>query len=513
MTPVKLVVIEKVANSSRSPFGRQFLADSYCFDNFSKMDDANNNWTFPCTLDYTYNPSEAHNSTTWAYTTINSNEASLAIAGASDTNLARQWYFDKDLLHSYKYLADTRMNSSRDFRANTIAIKTQCAPMTSRCFPAAYTDDPDSGNYRYLANYTFKCSRGYRGEITSNGASRATGLRTNSSVAAGIAFAPDSSLSQMIGDDVSKKEFAAFQNPLYFGAWSIGWRVMPDNDIDSDYFTDPWDSDPDILYDYNYFYAWMLNCSAEIYYSDYDWINDTIAAFWPVLAPAGIGGPISYPFASGLPISQLCIEAAASQVQKAADSIQLANMWANLFSACAIEMMAGAIDPIPTRWEQTRNNNHGATRVPIVPLFALLGFKFLYCVAVFGLALAAYHYANPAESQSVKERLTVQGLAANYFCDGPSHQQVAVKGIEQLFQVTPATTEGDAEAALAASTEPKIGLVQTEMGGWQFVKMAASKVYDTVSPIAQTQLMSEASAGVFGSDGTEAANWISLVRK
>lgn len=150
--------------------------------------------------------------------------------------------------------------------------------------------------------------------------------------------------------------------------------------------------------------------------------------------------------------------------------------------------------------------------MPIVPLFVLLGLKFLYCFVVLCLAVAASHYANPTETQSVKERLTVKGLAATYFCDSPSHQQVAVKDVEQLFQPSnKAPPTDDAEAAVPA--ESKIGMVQTDMGGWQFVEMAASKVYDTVSPIVEKQLMSDASVGTFGADGMEAANWISLVKK
>jgi hypothetical protein len=315
----------------------------------------------------------------------------------------------------------------------------------------------------------------------------------------------------MIGNNASLPEFAAFTNPLYFGAWSVGWKIMPESDIDGPKWgADPWDWDPEIYYDDANYYAWMLNCSMEVYYAQYDWINGTVERFWTELAEPDSGGAVSYPFTSGLPIAQLCTAPAASRVQKTNDSVTLANWWADYFSTCAIDLMAGTLDPVPTDWEQTRNNNFGATRVPIVPLFVLLGFKLLYCLAVLCLAVAAYHYTNPVETQSVKERLTAKGLAATYFCDSPSHQQIAVKDVEQLFQ--PATAKAVRDPEAVAPAEPKIAMVQTEMGGWQFVKLAATKVYDTVSPIVEKQLMGDASAGDFGSNGTDAANWISLVK-
>ncbi|KAI1615156.1 hypothetical protein EDD37DRAFT_649843 [Exophiala viscosa] len=155
--------------------------------------------------------------------------------------------------------------------------------------------------------------------------------------------------------------------------------------------------------------------------------------------------------------------------------------------------------------EQTRNNTYGATRVPIVPLFVLLGIKFLYCMAVFGLAIAAYQFTNPSESQSVKERLSVKGLAATCFAEANTHQQVAVQNVEQLFQQPKAQ---DAEAA--PTPEVKVGMVMTELGGWAFVKLAAGKVLQTVAPIVQADVMAVAKGGQFGSDGQSAAGWISL---
>ena len=223
----------------------------------------------------------------------------------------------------------------------------------------------------------------------------------------------------------------------------------------------------------------------DIYYATYDRINGTIHNSWTTLAEPEFGGMISYPFISGLPIAQLCMDYAASRVDKANNSVMVANLWAEYFSTCAITVMAGTLDPLPTAKEQFQNNSFIATRVSIVPLFVLLGFKFFYCLAVLCLAVAGYHYTDPAESQSVKERLTIKGLTATYFCDGPSHRQAAVKKVEQLFQppVLVAKSVGDPEAIVLA--ERKIGMLQTEMGGWQYVKIVESKDNGALPPMVE----------------------------
>jgi hypothetical protein len=458
--------------------------------------------------DYYYYQKDENNTLRWTYSISGINEATLAVNGLSATNEVSSWHFYNDSTHYHKYLTDKRADFTKDFKASTIGVKTQCTPMTQRCFPNVqgfYLGD----------NYTFHCGEQFTGELTSNGASLATGLRTTSLVSTGIGFSPDPRLSRMVGNSENSSEFAAYTNPLYFGAWNIGSKSLPAEDIDTGSITyDDWDQDDNFFYDENNYYAWMLNCSSTSYYVDYTWINGTVHDFWLTTAEPLMGGIQSYPFVSGLPIARLCTEFAASRVTKANDSITVANWYAEYFSICAVQLMAGVLDPTVTHFEQTRNNNFVATRVPIVPLFVLLGFKLLYCLAVLGLAIAAYHYTNPAESQSVKERLTVKGLAATYFTDSPSDQQVAVKNIEQLFQPPqPSSPEAAKDAEAAPPPEPKLAMVQTEMGGWQFVKVAAGKVYNTVAPIVERQLLGDATAGNFGSDGREAAQWISLVRK
>lgn len=475
----------------------------------------------PCNLDYTaYQISVDNDTYREAFSLYNANEATLTMIGSAKTRNTVGYAYaeDDDYTNAYTFLADQMIysyNYTTDFRARTYALRTQCAPMTARCFPASDAYSPTQ-NYFYSSdfglgsvgeNYTFQCTPGFSGNVTSNGASLATNYRAESTAAAvGIGFSPDANLSRMVGNNESDPEIASYANPLHFGTWSLGWGKVPDEVTKA-----AWRNDSNIYVDAYGSYVWMLNCDTTIYDFTYDFINGTIMDNFTatVVKDQEIGGVVSYPFVAGLPIAQTCIEYASAEILDSANSTQLAEWWADQFSYCAVVMMAATFNKSAAILEQTRDNSYGATRVPIVPLYVLLGLKFLYCLAVLGLAIAAYQFTNPSESQSVKERLTVKGLAATCFCDANTHQQVAVQNVEQLFQ-SPKEAP-DAEAA--TPPELKVGMVMTELGGWQFVKMAAGKVFNVVSPIVQADAMAVAKGGQFGADGVTAADWISMVKK
>jgi hypothetical protein len=258
----------------------------------------------------------------------------------------------------------------------------------------------------------------------------------------------------------------------------------------------------------------MLNCNSTLYDFSYSFVNGTISSWNASQSSNDTGGLLSLPFVSGLPAASLCLGQASTSISTAADSDELAFQWAQIFSRCAIGLLAGSTESKNNTIEQTRNNSNSATRVPMVPLFFLLGLKLLYCLAVLLLAIAAWHYTSPQEAQSVKERLTVQGLAAAYFAEGASHQQVAVKNVEQLFQsAAPAELDRDAEAARGGIAEEKVAIQPTELGGWQFVKLAAGKVWSQVEPIIESEVLSQANAGDLGTTGKDAAQWVGLVKK
>jgi hypothetical protein len=121
--------------------------------------------------------------------------------------------------------------------------------------------------------YEYSCGSGFTGSLLLNGATSAANysLSTHKGGAmAGISFSPDAQLNNKIDD----LQLASFQNPLYFGAWSVGWQVFPENDTGS---SGPWDNDAQIFYDDYSNYIWMLNCSNTLYEFNYTLVNGSVA--------------------------------------------------------------------------------------------------------------------------------------------------------------------------------------------------------------------------------------------
>jgi hypothetical protein len=419
-------------------------------------------------------------------------------------------YYDSTSSRWYYYMADKNVSYdlyARDYRTTTLAVSTQCTPITASCLKLP---DPIN-NPGFLAyQYDFQCPGGLNGSLLSNGATSAANYSTTVSaggVMAGISFSPDARLSTRIADS----DFASFQNPLHFGTWSVGWQIAPANDTAA---TLPWDWDPEIFYDWDWNYAWMLKCESALYNVEYTWVNGSITEWNTTLSPADSGGMLSLPFVSGLPLGSLALSLAATRITNAPNSSVLAHLWGEEFSRNAIGLLAGSMRLLPNSIEQDRNNSQPATRVPMIPLFLLLGVKLLYCLAIFVLAVAAYYYTDPQETQSVKERLTVKGLAAAYFAEGGSHQQMAVKNVEELFQASASGGgKGDAETVQSDGAVDKVAIKPTEQGGWQFVKVAAGTVWTHVEPIVMGEVIAAANTGAFGASGQDAAKWVGLVRK
>lgn len=125
-----------------------------------------------------------------------------------------------------------------------------------------------------------------------------------------------------------------------------------------------------------------------------------------------MGGVIFAPFTMGIRTAELALALTSTMAGFSVNSKQLAIKWSEFLSQYAVAIIAGATEMAPNFFEQVRNDALIVTRVPRMPLYFLLGLKFLYSLATIPLALAAMRYTNPAEMQSVKERLTVNDLVS-----------------------------------------------------------------------------------------------------
>ena len=84
--------------------------------------------------------------------------------------------------------------------------------------------------------------------------------------------------------------------------------------------------------------------------------------------------------------------------------------------------------------------------------------KFLYILGVVLLAVAAICFAHPPETQEVKARLRIKGLAAAYI-EPKAQKNQAVSSLEGMFS----------EHNPKSEKETKVGIVKTEQGGWKYV--------------------------------------------
>lgn len=477
-------ITQLVTESSPSYFGRS-INETTCPPSV-----ANVTTGLPCNIEHIGTGSDTH------YDLAGATESCMTVNQVSDLNVVRSYTSDGQTY--YYFLTAAAADLTRDFRTNTLALSTQCQPMTQKCFPGA---QQNPHNFTVPNPPIFTCTPGFSADVRWNGALPVSNREEFLTPAVGIGFSPDAQLSRMIGVNGSEIVYASYQNPLYFGAWAIGYpSASPDEPLSLL-------SDPEVLADQFKDYVWLLNCSTTIYDVTYSWVNGTVYNFTTTIAAPWKGALVSAPLTMGIHMAQLALGLTSTMAGFQTDADQLSMMWAQLFSSYNVAVMAGAMQETENHLEQLRNNTVAVTRVPLVPLYVLIGFKCLYAVAALVLAGAAVCFTNVAETQSIKERLSVKGLATAYFADGPSQQAVAVKNVEDLFQ--------EPNKSDPAQEPKKVAMVPTEAGGWQFVTMIANRVYAQVAPQIESvyvkPLLSEAQAGKFGQEAKDGVDVYKLL--
>ncbi|KAI3393997.1 hypothetical protein diail_3313 [Diaporthe ilicicola] len=426
------------------------------------------------------------------------------------------------------YIGDHRSSASVDFRGQTMGMSTQCEIITHKCV---------TGNN----GSAFSCPGGFEGDFSECGAGTWPG---NGSVngdsggcTTGIGFAADAQLSGaggIVSLSSGSPVYALLpRNPMYFGTWATGFPSAADTNS-------PLTSDgTDIFLNSSTTASWLLNCSATVYEIDYTWVNGSLHTFNATPASAEWGAFFSAPFAWGVAPSQFNLELAAFDTSYSASSAaDLANRWAKKFSYYALSTSVGTFAPQVNRLEQARNSTVTVTRVPIVPLYLLLGLKWLYVVVVICMAIGVYCFTHPAETEVVKAQLSVKGLVTAHFDhpdllqkgavqqvqsrldllkrggDGDGSSQAVGSAVKAEAGIAAAAAAGTAAAAAAASSEPdqelthkpKVGLVPTADGTWKFA-ILVNEAWLCVKPIVQDVVLQDAQAGKLGSLGQDYAAW------
>jgi hypothetical protein len=435
----------------------------------------------------------------------------------------------------YYYLGDPAQNAKVDYQAKTIAINSHCVPMTQRCYFNFDTAPGEVGS-------RFNCTSGFSGNLYDSwlNTSATDFTSSTSSVNVGLAFSGNPQLTQVGGVEWGHGLDPAIDpnwtlpeiyptNPLYYGVWAVGY---PSIDLSSDLnFT----GDTGIYYDEGSTVGgiWLLNCSTTVHEVSYTWINGTINTFNHSLASNDTSALLSAPFTMA-PISTYVQNALTSVANLAGlgnNSGAIVTSFAEGFSKILLAYSIGAMGPILNEYEQARDSTINVARIPIIPLYLLIATKAIYVLAIIILAFGAYCFTHPAETEIVKAQLSVQGLAAAHFQQPNLAQQNVVKALQKRIDIAegqapppPPTEESEdplpqkgiqhaetapvhgSETTEALLKDARVGLLPGADGKWQFV-VVANGVWNSIKPIVENLVVTDAAAGGLGAAGQVINAW------
>ena len=459
-------------------------------------------------------------------------ESSKLLSGVPTTNKIFN-YTDPHGVE-YLYLGDAKQSATKDFETNTVGLSAYCVPMTQHCY--TNFDAAQDGQL-------FNCTPAFSGNLYNNYLNRSAS--SNDAIGSlgldvGLAFAADPQLTNAGGqtfvhldgwspsDPTSRQGGSNFSeiyptNPLHFGAWATGY---PATNINWDGTIPPaFVNDTGIVYPPNYDdqAKWVFNCSATAHNIQYTWVNGSVQTFNHTRASGrDLTGLLSAPlaWAQNQAVVQNAVAAAALTAGNSGNNSRvIATAFAREISRTMLAFSLTAMEPKRNLHEQTRELKTVA-RVPLVPLYLLLATKALYVLAVIVLAIGAYCFTHPAETELVRAQLSVKGLTAAYFDKPGMVQSNAVKELQRRLDYVKSGSGKESGPAQWGSQrsatapvigtghlqEAKVGLLPTIDGGWEFA-LLANGVWNSIKPVVKSFVEGEATAGKMGELGTVVNEW------
>ncbi|KAH9837483.1 hypothetical protein Tdes44962_MAKER01839 [Teratosphaeria destructans] len=461
---------------------------------------------------------------------------------------------------TYFYIADGNISTGIDFKAKSIAVSAQCVLRTRECLPNmtwpwAGTRDTDPV---YHCSDGFVVNASFSGVSQEQDSTEASGYDQSDWVPMiGLAFSPDWNLSRRIGAydngilsdklfnlshtqdganltdaQISANVVASGlvgtnwsygyvqpQNPMYFGAWGTGSPTVDQSeeyDDDANFvpgLNNPLLADPQIYQGVSQDLAyWMLACEAYVYDVEYTWVNGSVRHFNATPSSADTGGLISGGFAFGYAEAGVLLNRVGTVAGLQSSSADLATYFANGWSSAALSLSIGVMSWTETIIEQRRETKR-VTRVPIIPLYLYLALKALYVLTVIALAIGAYCFTHPAETEVVKQQLSPKGLADAHF-NAPVVQEIQQriqigKDLKTGQPVTPPAADQEIDsvagevtsvnatpAALDSRVERRVGLVTRADGAWQFA-VKANNAWHTIQPYVKEAQKYDSTASKF----------------
>jgi hypothetical protein len=434
-----------------------------------------------------------------------------------------------------------------DYKAKTFAVETQCVPITQQCLRNVQWPINKNGN--------FSCTPAFRANFTFPGASETEDVQQDDAdftvnqaqdkPSVGLAFASDAELSKRIGSfdpSLAKKlendrvesfvgtnlsyKYLQPANPLYFAIWASGYPGFNLNFTtkSNDSSTNPLFADSQVYQSLlSTTSQWILKCNATVYDVTNTWVNGAIQDFHTTSSSPEIGALISARFALDVHERDIVLRSIATTVSPNDAADHLANAYADAWSQAALALSAGVVTQEANLLSQVRSTE-SVIRVPKGSLYVLLALKAIYVLAVVALAIGAYCFTHPAETEIVKSQLSTRGLAATHFDIPDILQSKVVSELSERLQPAtnntnnkndPADPEYDpgknglkrAATFLGDIQDKRIGVVAQADGAWRFT-VVANGVWIGIKPLAVDFVGIEAKAGSLGEPGDLVKAWM-----
>lgn len=342
-----------------------------------------------------------------AFATINNISAQNQISTISFEN------------NSYTYLGPVNPPIGLDFRASTIALHTDCEPVSKKC------NLTDQG-----LSQPFNCSPSFSGDIGNF-----------SEPYYELAFFNDSSLSTPLAQNAFETTpLLPSANPFYIGfaVYVIGYGNLNDSQV-----THPVHGGD----------ALVLQCETTVYNFTYSLVNGSVLSVNASLAGLNVSALMIEPLIEIPAYGILNLQLGVQLADLANTSQEFADTFAGVFEQVSLGMSVAAYVNHTNLEEQVRSSILVA-RVPKAPLFTLIAFNFLF--VLFGLvAFTLALKSQPRLARDVQARLSVIGLVANQF-EG-ERAGTRVSKMEDLF--------GE---HVGVEQKSRVSLVRTDQNGWEY---------------------------------------------
>ena len=357
---------------------------------------------------------------------VGASEAYRTLYNLSTLNQVRTAVVDGSI---YTYLADAQTMPSLDYRASTVALNTQCVPISRACHLTA----------AYGASTPFNCTPAFFGDLQKTQASG--GNASETSLTLGISLFRDATLLEPVS-------FNTTINPFY---WAMFASVNLGTAPNSSFY-----NDPEIVHPVHGGDAFILSCNTTVHDFNFSWLNGSIKSATATAASNVIGGMMMAPVNS-YNFGMNSFEAGSRVAAFSNTSQELADKFGSIFSQTLLSLSARVYDP-QLNLEEQALNTFLVARITRASLWALIAVNLGYVAFGAILALVAL-LSNSPNIRDVQSRLSVAGLVAAA-CEG-SHAQKDVEELEDLFS-----------ERRGIGHSSRVRMKKADDGGWEYSSLS-----------------------------------------